>query len=86
MSRLFDRRDDISGVIKNLAEVACEVDIRLVSGANCCRLRGIICGVINCGKVVVVIDCKTNSKCFIPVDKIAAICKVCPPKRKRLFC
>ena len=71
------------GLFEDLIKEKCQVDIRIVSGANCCRIRGVICGVQSQGRVLLVIDCKTNSQCLIPVDKVAVICKVCPTTRRR---
>ncbi|MEJ6949737.1 hypothetical protein [Natronospora cellulosivora (SeqCode)] len=73
------------GIYEAFIREKCEVEIILTAGANCCRLRGIICGVIQCGKAITVFDCKTRSECVVAVDKICSICRVRPTTRRRLF-
>lgn len=70
-------KDEIAAILKELGDDACPVEIRLVSGSECCKIKGIICDVIKNNCILVLIDCCKNAKCFIPVDKIAAICKFC---------
>ncbi len=75
-------KDEIAALLKELADDVCPVEVRITSGAPCCRIEGIICDVIKNNCILVIIDCKDNAKCFVPVDKIAAICKLCPGEKK----
>ncbi len=76
-------KDEIAALLKELADDVCPVELRLVTGSDCCRLEGIICDVIKNNCILVIIDCKDNAKCFVPIDKIAAICKICPGEKKK---
>lgn len=77
MRRCLNTRNDLVDVIKELGEDACEVEVRIQSGSDCCRIKGIICGLIKNCRILIIIDTDRDVKCFIPINKIAAICKKC---------
>lgn len=76
-------KDEIANLLKELSDDVCPVEIILTTGSDCCRIEGIICDIIKNNCILVIIDTDDNSKCFIAIDKIAAICKVCPGEKKR---
>ncbi len=85
-------KDEMARVLKRLSSGGCsEVEVFLTSGSDCCSITGTICDVRLNDCILVL--CETQQgrnsrpgppqitrrgKCFISVDKIAAVCEVCP--------
>ncbi|HLV08876.1 MAG TPA: hypothetical protein VKY40_01590 [Halanaerobiales bacterium] len=78
-------KDEIAQLLDDLSDDVCPVEVLLAAGAPCCKLKGFICDIINNNCLLVLIEKRSNAKCFIPVDKIVAICKVCPGERHGPF-
>ncbi len=82
-------KDEIAQVLRGLSRGACsEVEIFLTSGSDCCSITGTICDVRKDNCVLVLCETQTSGvrrpgpprrrgKCYVAVDKIAAICEVC---------
>lgn len=84
-------KDEMACLLKRLNRDTCSiVEVILTSGSECCSITGTICDVRKNGCILVLIETpqgvRTHQpppfqngtrKCFIAVDKIAAVCEVC---------
>ncbi len=74
--------DELADILRALSKDSCEVEVILTAGEDCCRIQGIICGLKKDDCILVLVDTKKDRKCFIPIDKIAAVCNKCPGSGK----
>ncbi|MFW5980099.1 MAG: hypothetical protein ACOCQ2_01890 [Halanaerobiales bacterium] len=82
-------KDEIACLLKRLSSGSCsEIEVFLTTGSECCTITGTICDIIAEGCILVLCETSQNTtqcspsfrrrgKCYIAVDKIAAVCEVC---------
>ena len=86
-------KEEIADLLRDLSRGACsEVEVILTSGSDCCSIIGTICDVRRNDCVLVLCPTQQvgirsqcggpppitrRGKCYVAVDKIAAVCEVC---------